>query len=498
MQKSLINFWKKIKYPFFFCVLIALEMLLISKVYPLRSQDALFFCGNFMLVTCVSLIACLYYHLFKDSEKILYYSCVVVAVIAAVAQFWAVCTYAVDIPTDDEWDNLPEYSLSWIFKQHFEHRIIFTKFVVLLLYFLTGWDVKINIILNYFFYLSMIFILYAVIAKNLPKKFYLPLFYLPFFTGLNAENLLWSFQNNFHFMFGFGLLAVWFGFLKEQNTKNALLFLLFIFMSTYSQNFSFACGILSCYLLRIFFARKDQKKMLLICLCGFLICGSFLIGYERPDFGGIRLVFPWQKKFWLFMVNLFARGLSGISDTVNYYKANWFRLPDSFFVFKYAFLYFVTMLSGLSFLFIKHCNKENLWGVFAILAGVFSSLAAVSMTRPAWGIVMAPRHAELLLIALPVVLALFAIYKKNFFVQLLFVVQILLTVSGHIALINTANYEIDYEKKQKIVTCVANFYSERGLGQCLTMDNRSYGAQLLKAKELRLHFVENLQNNSPH
>ena len=135
-----------------------------------------------------------------------------------------------------------------------------------------------------------------------------------------------------------------------------------------------------------------------------------------------------------------------------------------------------------------------------ITAGFVSVLSALSISRSESYFVprFAPRYAEFFLVALPVIFSLLYAYKKHVLLKLSFWGMVLFVITGHISFMNTGNFEIEHEKRLQIKNCVSDFYFNSGSGRCLTMDNRDYSPQLLKAKELRLHFVENLQKNSPH
>ena len=83
-----------------------------------------------------------------------------------------------------------------------------------------------------------------------------PLFFLPFFSDLPSENLLWAGQAQFHFMLLFSMLALHFGFNKESSWRNVLLFSLFLILSTYSMSpllpalilFMWICRQILCFL----------------------------------------------------------------------------------------------------------------------------------------------------------------------------------------------------------------------------------------------------------
>lgn len=60
------------------------------------------------------------------------------------------------------------------------------------------------------------FVLYKIIPD---KNSLLPLFFIPCFSDVLIENQMTGFQSVFYFMLLFSFLAIYFGFVKENNVK---------------------------------------------------------------------------------------------------------------------------------------------------------------------------------------------------------------------------------------------------------------------------------------
>lgn len=95
---------------------------------------------------------------------------------------------------------------------HNEHRILWTRLISLLAYRLNGgiWDPLLQMVLGGVIHALALVLLLATLRRELPERLFLPLllFSLVLLMPFGAENALWGFQSQFHFLLLFGLLGI--------------------------------------------------------------------------------------------------------------------------------------------------------------------------------------------------------------------------------------------------------------------------------------------------
>ena len=211
--------------------------------------------------------------------------------ISAIFCFYQIYQNAVDVLFYDEWlclAPLEDFTLANLFSKHNEHRIVFTKLISVLFYRISDLNIRYNILFNYFIYLAMVSSLILLCRHRLKSFAWYPLFFLPFFSDFLTVNLIWAFQNQFHFMILFAQLAVYFGFFRPQTLINISLFTFFSLCSIYSMSPVLIAGILFIYLLRqgyLYYTKKETRKEILIsalCACLFIFTGIILF-LGTPD-----------------------------------------------------------------------------------------------------------------------------------------------------------------------------------------------------------------------
>ncbi|MBR1777089.1 MAG: hypothetical protein IJ752_00685 [Alphaproteobacteria bacterium] len=148
------------------------------------------------------------------------------------------------LPRHQEWDTLPMFSKQGAsFPETAAGWPVLPELITHLFYLFGGWHIRAYLVLNYMIYLADIFLLYRLIVKAAGPYRYLPLFFLPFFSDLNALNLMYTAALPIHLTILFGLLAADFGFQRLLTYHNSMRFILFLSLSVFSMNSVFALSI---------------------------------------------------------------------------------------------------------------------------------------------------------------------------------------------------------------------------------------------------------------
>lgn len=213
--------------------------------------------------------------------------------------FYNVSKYALDIPFWDEWDYikiLDNFSWENITAVHVQHRIIFSRLLFYIGYWLNGLDFRQMIIFNWFLYIAVVLSTMRLFWKNLKNIPYFPLFFLPFFSDLASENLLWAGQSQFHLMLLFLMTAAYYGFVAEDSLKSRILFCIFMILSMYSMSPSPALIFLGTWCLKTginkYKAGQTKKTIILsilpVIIATAIAMGGFFIDYHPMELTGIK------------------------------------------------------------------------------------------------------------------------------------------------------------------------------------------------------------------
>lgn len=207
-------------------------------------------------------------------------------------------------PQGDEWENLVPSGLplgfSWKFVLafHNEHRVVFTKLLNYVFLYLTDWNLKYQIIANYFVWASVVGFLLYVQNKYIPQATKGVLILVFFLTSpLLIDNHNWGFQSCFHFFLLFGLLSV-FVLSRQRRPRNqhqmgigfaSLLACLLALLSLYS----FAAGMffaLVCLVMIVMILLSEpglSKTNIVISVLSITLLlggmGLWFIGFEKPQ-----------------------------------------------------------------------------------------------------------------------------------------------------------------------------------------------------------------------
>lgn len=400
---------------------------------------------------------------------------------AIIFNFITILKSSVNIPFMDEWSLIPylgKFDIGWLFNFHNEHRIVFTKLVIFLLYKLNGWNIYTGIVIDYLLFFITTVVLYKII-KPICKDFAMfPLFFLPLYSVFNQENLTILFQSQFHFMILFGLLAVIFGFLRKRCLLNNILFALFLNYSIYSMNFAFATGIMIVYIIKELLHGENKFINLFVPLALFLpALMYFFVGFPQST----TLIYPWRRLFRIYYSNLLILGITGKQYPL---------------IIEKAMTIILTIYVAIKGLFNKE-NKNNnvLQAIFAVFIASSCSIAAISSGRANYQLIVPARHIEIVTVIIPLLLSLFYFDKikngrKWFFIYFLVLV---IGFSQQFNYLSRIRGQI-YKEKSIGLDCAKSFYEYSSFTNmksyyCTTVFPYELKDLLIDAKKFNLSFT---------
>ncbi|MBF0206335.1 MAG: glycosyltransferase family 2 protein [Oligoflexia bacterium] len=447
----------------------------------------------------------------------------------ALKQLYYICQCAVDVPFADEWEALNrgalglELNWQWIFSPHNEHRIIFTKLITYLSYLLDRWNIRHQIIFNYFIFLGVIFLLFKF--KNLifanfrqkePKEgecppqnsqihrktsnflltpfYFFPLFVYFLFSPLNFQNHLWGFQNQFHLVLLFSLLATIVGFTKFPLSWNRTILFSLLIVATM---FSFSSGVVMSTILTTFFVLKEillhhswQKNsstnynynyndsysykikntylmriptviLILILSLQFWSSGTH-IAHTAEVANSSSLTWPTQKIFWQYFLSLQAHAFSISKDPSIY----WYLGIVPFALWGIAVILFLTKIISSKKEPISNNIAENYaWGWIAFASSIVGALATIALGRAHYGVLHAytPRYIEISFFLIPTLAAAYWILLSAypFTRKILLTSFFLITSVAYNNHFNFSDYRQVRAERLEMLKCLKEYYLKR-------------------------------------
>ncbi len=262
---------------------------------------------------------------------------------------WLICSgvifvllwkFRVDFPHLDEWEafNLnaldSKLNWNWIIGFHNEHHIVFTTFLTWLLYHLNGWDIGINILINFGLYFGSL-VLLLLIAKKTKSGLFFPLAMIPLVSMMSLENLTWAFQSQFFFCLLFLLLAIFFGVTQSFSVLNRCIAILCLIACQYS----FSAGIGVSIVLSAFISYHDKKQA--VRNEKILVLSTFSLPLLTAVlwFHGLRqsmsyLTWPWTIHFWKGCLRLIGYGFGFENQTIQLMVGGFFLSIFSHFLIR--------------------------------------------------------------------------------------------------------------------------------------------------------------------
>jgi hypothetical protein len=235
-------------------------------------------------------------------------ACWIISGALLAVHFFVVMSHSVNVPFWDDWEVLKPGALdahlnwSWLIGFHNAHRNLLTHLTIWLLYRLGGWNLNAHIALNFFVYV----VLAVTFLRFLERTFDVGMGAMAMFPAsaiaseshIHAYNGSWTF-----FLLGFFLSVR----LALRRDRWAWLAPLAAVIACYSMFGGMVCTFFFIALsVALATMRPDLRaRHLAHAAIATVLLALWFVGYSGEPVG---LTLPWQKDFWLFLVNLVALG----------------------------------------------------------------------------------------------------------------------------------------------------------------------------------------------
>lgn len=414
--------------------------------------------------------------------------------------------YAVNVPYWDEWDALDPnqlpagFSLSWVFSQHNEHRIVTTRLFTWALYKLNGWNLITHQTINFLLYALLLFLIVCFARRFLPQlgSWIILVFMLFLLSPIAWENHFWGFQMQFHFSLLFFLAAVYFWYDERQRWSDIVLGSVMAVLAIYSISSGLISGLvgLSVFtlfkLLRLRSAsnteiRKRELQQLLWVVG--LVGGSIALWFV--DYHSVARhplhVLPYKKLFWMYFVNIVGLGFG--LDVKEF-------LPNFFFL-------LVVLTPILGGIWQERGRLPNSsWAVYSAVAGILASLSVITIGRANFGVAQAKgsRYSEIAMILIPLTVMAWAIFlkdRKRVRVGMLLGLWLLCFLTFANNWSEFSEYEAHAKQRTRGVLCIEKYYAGQGDGNCPSLYPLPLAEKLDEAKQLNISFYQSIQPYVP-
>ena len=397
---------------------------------------------------------------------------------------------AVNIPYWDEWEivnDLPNISLTRLFTPHNEHLIVTTKLYVYLQYAINDLNFKYMIIINYFFFIGMALSLYLIIKNYTKDIAFTPLLFIPLFSPSLISGYLFAFLISLTLMTTFGLLAIYFGFIRERNNRNTVIMIIFMTLSAISTSYSFPTGVMIAYILKeIIYISKPQNQHRVYEIARVVI--TFII-----------FIFTVLMPFYIFQNNEINTVISPLILFINHFMKSvlfvstligsgnlFISIPLVMFA---SIPIFVFIINGDVF------KDKYLQACYAIIICTIINVAGVSLIRGTMESGISTRHTIFTQIATPILTILFIkLYRKyqNKLTRVItFIYLSIISISVILAIYGMdKKYDGINQSRQDGSDCVKAYYTQGGGSLCQSIYPVPLDDYLKKAYELQLSFTK--------
>lgn len=340
---------------------------------------------------------------------------------------------SVNIVLADDWELLNYYDiiktsnknifelLSFLFNQHNEHRIFFSRIISLPILELTRWNTSIITYISFAIYLIGCFLILKYFYKknNNYILILMSFLFIILFSLKQRENIIWSFQIAWYIIFTSTVLSFYFYYIYTRNSKN--IYIIFSIIFAIIASFSSAQGLIiwpSFLILSIlFYLSKEiniinKKSLIIILLFGIICFILYFKGYHKPSNDG-----------YIFSSKTINNFFIGISSSL----------------YKNLFLGIVLFLLSIFITIYMIINKKVYDNIFPMLLLIFSYgfILSITISRSSYGIVS--RYITFTNL-LPI--ALFILYFNNFqnifykYNKFIFIISVIILMNNSIPALN--------------------------------------------------------------
>ena len=415
----------------------------------------------------------------------------VLAAMLFAVHFFFVAIYAVDVPYWDEWEMLVDGGLQqrfdpvWLLARHNEHRIVFTKLQIWLLYRINHWDVATQILMNFILFGGLLASVGWMMRRIDPTTPH-PLIGVTMMLMMSAasfQNHAWAFQSQFHLFLLFHVLAVML--LMDDRRQGARLVcgLIGLVCCVYSFSAGVACSAVLAVLAVIFKWRCGRRTHAgLIIAVAVTAIGLWFIGYDGA--GGFALTWPHRWRFWEVLVNIVSLGFG-----------------------------YETISTGIGVLCLAAVlapmvTRRISWPAAALTLGLLAALASIAMGRSVIGVKAAKEASRyvgiaMLLIPFAVVQWRLTLARQPMLRGVVIGGLLLLALIGNW---NNWNFDEAYDhyakRKMAGLRCVGKYYAavyvlgqsaQPGAPLCRALYDAPLGERFDRAVKLKLSFLKRIE-----
>ena len=234
--------------------------------------------------------------------------------------------FHVNVPFYDQWDLVPDMvkmragslTVNDLWQPHGGHRIFFPKIIMVVLAKFTGWDIGVELTLNFILALgifaAVIYLVRYIISSKTDKYYWLlPVFSLVIFSPNQWENWLWGFQitiflNVFAVVLGILLIAS-----PKLDWKKLTLSIFLGIIATYSYGTGLLYWILG---FTVLFSHRKRIKSFLLSGLIFLFSSVivvFLYFFQSNSlFQGFIFIYQHPVDFILYVFSFLGGPIAGV------------------------------------------------------------------------------------------------------------------------------------------------------------------------------------------
>ncbi|QTM03440.1 hypothetical protein GQX62_07265 [Brachyspira hyodysenteriae] len=381
----------------------------------------------FIILLLVNINASLYV-IFASSILIYLIYLIVGSVNIVVADEWELVNYYDIIKNSNK--NIFEL-LSFLFNQHNEHRIFFSRIISLPILELTKWNTTVITYISFIIYIVGCFFIIKYFYKkdNRYISILMSFLFVILFSLRQRENTIWSFQIAWYIIFTATVLSFYFYYLYTINNKKV--YIIFTIIFGIIASFSSAQGLIIwmsfLILLVLFFLSKEisninKKSLIMILLFGISCFILYFYGYHKPS----------NEEF-------------SFSSQIT----NTFFIAISSSIYKNLFLGIVLFLLSIFITIYLIINKKIVDNIFPLLLLIFSYgfILSITISRSSYGV--ASRYVTFTNL-LPI--ALFILYFNNFtnifykYKNFIFVISVIIFMNNSIPALNSLYNEYRVRK----------------------------------------------------
>ena len=402
--------------------------------------------------------------------------------------------YSTDIPFWDTWDLMPKGGFSHIFEFYNENMQLFYFIISEIVYKFFDWNLRYFNFINFAIYLLLAFVYLIILSKaNSNKNCFYPIFLCALFTPMLGFNWLWVFLVQTHTFILFFLLAIYWGYTKDDKSYSVYLYGICLFFSIVSMNIPLAIGGYIAYIIKeIINIKKNNiainiKKCVILSVL-FLLFYFVLTVITTPDrFIRVNLsnnifTYLYIKHLSFYIVNCLS--LFSLADIISE---------------KVCIFWFVLHFILLAIVFFeqyKDKEKQSLWGI--LFSTLFCVCGVVSFRGGevySYGLSYI-RHNETAFMMIPATLMVLFLSKYKI-IKLYGYILLCLMLYGVVFDIKSEKFKFFGELFYKNgCVCLNHYWNLKTIDtwECKMNFPIAHGTGIEIGKKMKLGFIETMKN----